>query len=461
MASIRKRRNKFNVVYYYTNDQGERKQKWEPFDTEAEAKKRKAEVEYKQQVKTFIPPNKLTVASFLQDYVALYGEKKWSPRTYEANTGLIRNYIAPLIGDMSIQNLDALAADKFISQLQKTECVSVGGRQPKTQYLTPCNIERINRLMKNAFNNAIRWNIVEKNPFVSTILPPIKKVKREIWNSDIIRQALDECKDAKLYVALNLAFACSLRVGEVLGLTWDNIHISDSEIANDDAHLCVEKELARIKLSTIDTLGSEKILKVFPQVMYRKSASTRVVLMLPKTETSIRKVWMPKTVAYILREWQRNQILQKEFLGDEYQDHNLVIALENGRPCETKVIENAFNRLKNSANLPNVVFHSLRHSSTTYKLKLNHGDLKATQGDTGHARIEMITDIYAHILDEDRKVNAQKFEAAFYSNPDLRGVKAPVETQQPAMDIQSLIIQLQQSPELLQTLSALLAVQKA
>ena len=27
----------------------------------------------------------------------------------------------------------------------------------------------------------------------------------------------------------------------------------------------------------------------------------------------------------------------------------------------------------------------------TYKLKLNHGDLKATQGDTGHAEIDMIT----------------------------------------------------------------------
>ena len=37
----------------------------------------------------------------------------------------------------------------------------------------------------------------------------------------------------------------------------------------------------------------------------------------------------------------------------------------------------------------------------------NHGDLKATQGDTGHAEIDMITSIYAHILDEDRKVNAQ------------------------------------------------------
>ena len=40
------------------------------------------------------------------------------------------------------------------------------------------------------------------------------------------------------------------------------------------------------------------------------------------------------------------------------------------------------------------------------KQKLNHGDLKAPQGDTGHAQIDMITSVYAHILDEDRKINA-------------------------------------------------------
>ena len=53
--------------------------------------------------------------------------------------------------------------------------------------------------------------------------------------------------------------------------------------------------------------------------------------------------------------------------------------------------------------------------------------MKATQGDTGHAKIDMIIDIYAHILDEDRKVNAQKFETAFCSNPDLHGVRPPEE----------------------------------
>lgn len=56
-----------------------------------------------------------------------------------------------------------------------------------------------------------------------------------IWTADMIRIALDNCTDGKLYVAMNLAFACSLRMGEILGLTWDNVHISDQNIANDNA----------------------------------------------------------------------------------------------------------------------------------------------------------------------------------------------------------------------------------
>lgn len=59
----------------------------------------------------------------------------------------------------------------------------------------------------------------------------------------------------------------------------------------------------------------------------------------------------------------------------------------------------------------------------------------------------MITKVYAHILDEDRKVNAQKFEAAFYSNPDLRKVKTP-EEKNPELNLVELIEQLKQSPEL-------------
>ena len=193
-----------------------------------------------------------------------------------------------------------------------------------------------------------------------------------------------------------------------------------------------------------------------------KGTTTRLIIKRPKTESSIRKIWLPKTLAYILREWRKSQQEAKEFLGEEYQDFDLVLAQTNGRPCDGRVMEKLFNNLKKEADLPGVVFHSLRHSSTTYKLKLNHGDLKATQGDTGHAEIDMITRVYAHILDEDRKLNAQKFESAFYGNPDLRSVRAPEEAKPQTLpaqtpDMASLIVQLQQSPELVALLSQLVS----
>ena len=74
----------------------------------------------------------------------------------------------------------------------------------------------------------------------------------------------------------------------------------------------------------------------------------------------------------------------------------------------------------------------------------------------------MITKVYAHILDEDRKVNAQKFETAFYSvNPDLRKVQPPQEEKNASLDISALIEQLQKSPELANTLAAILAAKTA
>ena len=41
MASIVKRKSKYSVVYTYKDDKGEKRQKWETFETNAEAKKRK------------------------------------------------------------------------------------------------------------------------------------------------------------------------------------------------------------------------------------------------------------------------------------------------------------------------------------------------------------------------------------------------------------------------------------
>ena len=331
-------------------------------------------------------------------------------------------------------------------------------RKAVTTYVSDKTIEKIIKLMRCAFKQAIRWEIVSRNPFDNVIRPKTEHKRRNIWTADMIRLALDKCEDHKLYLAMNLSFACSLRIGEILGLTWKNVHISDEDIAADDAYVYIEQELERASKQAIEVLGERNIYHIFTPLM--GNTSTRIVLKKPKSDTSIRKVWLPKTLAYILREWKKSQDELKGFLGDEYQDFDLVVAQDNGRPCENRIINKEFEKLRESTGLPKVVFHSLRHSSTTYKLKLNHGDLKATQGDTGHAEIDMITSIYAHILDEDRKVNAQKFEKAFYFARDLHNVRPPEESaksEPAAPDIASLVEQLQKSPELASALAALIA----
>ncbi len=65
----------------------------------------------------------------------------------------------------------------------------------------------------------------------------------------------------------------------------------------------------------------------------------------------------------------------------------------------------------------------------------------------------MITEIYAHILDEDRKVNAQKFEAAFYSNADMRYVEQNLrkETYPQETDTDRLMVELKTNPNLMDT----------
>ncbi len=69
--------------------------------------------------------------------------------------------------------------------------------------------------------------------------------------------------------------------------------------------------------------------------------------------------------------------------------------------------------------LPDAVFPSLRHTSVTYKLKLSGGDIKAVQGDSGYAQADMVTVVYGHILDEDRRKNAELMEYAFYNKENL------------------------------------------
>lgn len=95
MAAIIKRKDRFCVVYKYTDENGERKQKWETYKTMTEAKTRQKEIEYRESIGNFVVPQCHYMRELLKEYVALYGKETWALSTYSSNVGLINNYILP------------------------------------------------------------------------------------------------------------------------------------------------------------------------------------------------------------------------------------------------------------------------------------------------------------------------------------------------------------------------------
>ncbi len=69
-----------------------------------------------------------------------------------------------------------------------------------------------------------------------------------------------------------------------------------------------------------------------------------------------------------------------------------------------------------------IVFHGLRHSSATYQLIESGGNIKAVQGNTGHATTGILMDTYAHTQDRPRLELTEKIEADFYTQ-DVAGAK--------------------------------------
>lgn len=446
MASIVHRNNRFLVVHYEHDISGKNKQKWETYRTLADAKRRKAEIEHRQELGALDVPTCKTVNDLLKEYISLYGKATWSLSVFSSNSRLIKNYISPRI------------LEKYYQKLLKTPAVShvTQKRGAKDSgFIQPATVRKVHSLLRSAFNQAVKWELMEKNPAIHATVPKAVPQKREVWDAETIFLALDVCDDARLKLAINLSFACSMRIGEILGLTWDCVDISPKSIADGTASIMIKKELQRVDKTAMKSLEQKDVLFIFPQSSKRNTSM--LVLKKPKTESSVRKVFIPATVAHQLESWKREQERTKEALGGEYTDYNLVLANGLGHPMERTRIAALLNALIEKNDLPKVVFHSLRHSSITYKLQLTGGDIKSVQGDSGHAQAQMVTDQYAHIMDKNRKNNAALFEEAFYRGKDPTSQEASptVNPTLPSGIDPSLLKKISDNPDLLKILSAI------
>lgn len=384
MAFIRERGGKFHVVYKIKDEKGKVHQKSETFAKRKDAERRQHEVEYQMDTGIFKVAKCVTVEDLLNEYVKLYGKEKWAVTTYSANMGLINNYILPVIGKTDVSSVNNHFVEKFYRTLSNMPAVDGANNKKSKGNISPNTIFEIHKILRSCFRQAVKWGIMEKNPAIDATLPKRNKKKREIWTAEMLMQAIE----------------------------------------TNSCYIVINKIIERVSVEALDFMDRKDIITIFPT--QKRNNTTVVVMKTPKTETSNRKVYIPSHVGKCLKELKAEQDHIKEILGNEYKDYNLVLATTFGMPIGASRVRTKMKQIIKKEGLPDVVFHSLRHTSVTYKLKLSGGDIKAVQGDSGHAQADMVTEVYGHILDEDRKKNAQLMENAFYNkenlNPDIHGV---------------------------------------
>lgn len=442
----------------------------ESFDSKEEAELRLAQIKLEKKRGTLLPPahlvdpdNKkligetMTVAQLMQEYVTLHGLSHWGESTLSCNRHRIDHYIIPYIGSIPIKTLTTHRLEQFYRQLLTLPAVKLKGRENENNTISPSVVERVHTIMRSALNQAIRWDYLSgSNPALAVELPKHKKVQREAWTEQEAYQALMLCDDPDLKLCMYLAIGCSMRIGEILGLTWDCVHMENES----NAFLSVEKELRRCSKNSLVALkaeGRDEVFFTFPE-WKRSGCKTALVLKTPKTESSVRRIYLPSAVIQELKLAQARQATVKADLGTEYQDYHLVAAQNSGRPFEEHLIAEKLSKLIETHQLKPVVFHSLRHSSTSMKLRISGGDIKAVQGDTGHAVADMVTNVYGHIVDADRRELARKMDEQFFSQFQTRENEKA--SDQPVMDesMKKLMQTLQESPDKAASLMLLLGL---
>lgn len=377
MASIVKRGKSYSVVYYQGTGK-KRQQVWESGLSYSTAKSRKTQIEHEQVTNTIttVDSKDMTVSEFLYEFIEKYGLKKWRASTYDGNNGLLENYVHPYLGDKKLRSIKTKTVDDYYHFLETEAEPATNMGRPMREHITAATIHDIHKVLRCAFNLAVRWEYISKNPFLNATLPEHHEKERVILEPEQILKVLEFTNRPEYYdyylihCAVLIAIGCTVRGGEIGGLQWDKINFEKQIILFDRA-------IDRVSKKNMD-MPKMNILFKFPNLY--PGTKTMIVLKQPKSDDTIRNVDVPQSVLnalLVLKEMQDK--LKKELGPDGYMDYNLTICQANGRPIMTEHLNKRFKEILTEMNDPDmdpqeIVFHSLRHTSATTKLLMSGGD---------------------------------------------------------------------------------------
>lgn len=308
---------------------------------------------------TFVEPSRMRLSTLLERWVEDAARPTIRETTYVSYRGIIKNHIDPRIGGTTLAILNPIHIQRLYADMERD------GVGPRVRQLT-------HAVLRRALKQALRWGLISRNPCDAIDPPRVPKRQISPLTADQVQTLLDFAKADRLYALYVVAIGAGMRLGEIFGLHWPDVDLKGRAI--------------NVRSTLIEING-------------------KLSLAEPKTPKSRRRVDLPQFVVNALTK-HRAQSVREGFTKEPW-----VFCNSTGGPLRrTHFHVNHFKPLLDTAELPAIRFHDLRHTSATLLLAAGVHP-KVVQERLGHSQIGITLDTYSHVVPTMQLEAASKLDA--------------------------------------------------
>ena len=346
------------VVEMRDPETGRRKRKWHSFSgTKRQAQDECARLISELKGGKYVEPSKTTVTQFLERWLDDV-RTRVTPKTHERYTQICHKNINPLLGGILLAKLKP----EQISEAYSKALTS--GRRRGDGGLSPRTVRQIHAILKSALTQAVKWDILARNPAAAVMGPKVGRVVMQTYDLEQTAELIEAARGNRVFIPILLAVLAGLRRGEIAALRWRHIDL-------------VGAQLAVVQSAEQTKAG----------VRYKEPKSGRG-----------RTIALSATLVTELKAYRLRQVQELLRLGKQLTDDDFVVTREDGLALRPHSLGQEWVRfLARRQDLPRIRFHDLRHAHATHLL-LSGVHPKVASERLGHSKVGITLDLYSHVL---------------------------------------------------------------
>jgi integrase len=329
----------------------------------------------------YVEPSNTKLGDWLDTWLQNYKKNVLKPTTYDSYETNIKCHLKPGLGHIALKDLKTTDIQQFVND-----------KYGDGDKVSTALLRKLKNILHGALKQAIVNQLITKNVSEGVVLPTHKQKEIRVFTKDEEQKFIESLSGDRLEVAFKLDFVSGLRIGELLGLTWDCIDLGKGIIT-------VKQSLIRVKDRS---KNAEKKSKYY-------------VAQTTKTKHGKRKVPIPQSAVFMLVNYKQKQDAEKKLAEGLYEDNNLVFSTAFGNRIIPRNAERTFARIAKKSEIIGANVHSIRH---TYATRLFEAGVpaKTVSELLGHKNVSHTLDIYTHVLPDTKSEAVQKLNYMLMGN---------------------------------------------